>query len=206
MAEPYPASSMPDRDWWAALWPDPKATLRAMGVREGMTVLDLCCGDGLFTAPLAQLVDGQVHALDLDPVQIEAARAEVSRQGASVLRWITGDAGEVAHLLLDPVDYVLMANTFHGVPDKAGLVRAVKEVLKPGGRFGLLNWKPLAREATPFLGQPRGPRTDMRMPAETVASILKSQGLRPGPVLDVGPYHYALVAKWSCPGPQDRSG
>ena len=51
----FPATLMPDHDWWAALWPDPEATLRAIGVRPGMTVIDLCCGDGYFTAPLAKM-------------------------------------------------------------------------------------------------------------------------------------------------------
>ena len=57
MSANFPATSMPDRDWWAALWPDPEGVLRQVGVEPGMTVLDLCCGDGYFTAPLARLVE-----------------------------------------------------------------------------------------------------------------------------------------------------
>lgn len=57
---------MPDRDWWQALWPDPKRVLENIGVVRGMRVIDLCCGDGYFTAPMGQLVaDGAVFAVDL---------------------------------------------------------------------------------------------------------------------------------------------
>src|SRR3546814_5253049 len=77
---------MPDRDWWAALWPEPEATLRRMGIVPDMTVLDLCCGDGYFTAPLARLVGGKVCGLDLDPEMIRRAAAEAARQDATVSR------------------------------------------------------------------------------------------------------------------------
>ncbi len=74
MDDLFPATSMPDRDWWAALWPRPIDILERLGIRPGMTVLDLCCGDGYFTAPLAKLVDGRVYALDLDLEMIEQAK------------------------------------------------------------------------------------------------------------------------------------
>ena len=47
---------MPDREWWQALWPDPGRVLEDVGVGDGMRVVDLCCGDGYFTVPMAQLV------------------------------------------------------------------------------------------------------------------------------------------------------
>jgi SAM-dependent methyltransferase len=191
----YPASSMPDREWWTALWPDPESTLRGIGIREGITALDLCCGDGYFTAPMARLLKGQVYALDLNPELIQKAKAEVAEQRVSVLRWFTADASNLGSLLPEPVDYVLLANTFHGVPDKVALTCAVREVLKPDGRFGILNWKPLPRETTLVQGQPRGPRTDLRMPAEAVAQIMVAGGLGLEPIVDVGHYHYAVVAR-----------
>ncbi|MFJ6328677.1 MULTISPECIES: class I SAM-dependent methyltransferase [unclassified Rhizobium] len=77
----FPAASMPDRDWWAALWPDPGGIVQQLGIEPDMTVLDLCCGDGYFTAPLAKRVSGKVYALDFDPAMIDQARAEVVRQG-----------------------------------------------------------------------------------------------------------------------------
>ena len=51
----FPATTMPDADWWQALWLDPPKILVEMGVEPGMVAVDLCCGDGLFTVPLAHI-------------------------------------------------------------------------------------------------------------------------------------------------------
>src|SRR5260370_133903 len=56
----FRATSMPDPEWWQALWPDPGEVLRALGLGPGLAVVDLCCGDGRFTLPLARLA-GRVH-------------------------------------------------------------------------------------------------------------------------------------------------
>jgi ubiquinone/menaquinone biosynthesis C-methylase UbiE len=37
---------MPDKDWWHTLWPDPDGVVRALRIGQGMTVVDLGCGDG----------------------------------------------------------------------------------------------------------------------------------------------------------------
>jgi len=189
----FPATAMPDRDWWRTLWPDPEGTLRALGIAPEMTVLDLCCGDGWFTAPLAVLTGGKVYALDLDPAMLAAARAEVGTAGATVLGWIEGDASDLDKLLEEHVDYVLIANTFHGVPDQTALARAVAAVLKPDGRFAVVNWHARPREETPVLGQPRGPRTEMRKtPAETRAAV-EPAGFVLDKVVELPPYHYGAV-------------
>lgn len=189
----FTATSMPDRDWWSALWPDPENVLVKLGLQRGMTVLDLCCGDGYFTAPLAKLVGGQVYALDLLPEMIEAAKAEVARSGGTVLDWLCADAREIGHLLPGPVDYVLMANTFHGVPDQSGLAQAVKAVLRPKGRFGIVNWHAQPREETTVLDKPRGPATEMRMAPETVAEVIEPQGFYCVQQVSLPPYHYGMV-------------
>lgn len=51
-----------------------------------MTALDLCCGDGYFTVPLARMLHGQVYALDINPDLIEKAKAQAARQRTSVLQ------------------------------------------------------------------------------------------------------------------------
>jgi ubiquinone/menaquinone biosynthesis C-methylase UbiE len=184
---------MPDRDWWAALWPDPEATLRALGITPDMTVLDLCCGDGWFTAPLATLTGGRCYGLDLDPGMLAKARDEVTRAGARVAGWIEGDARDLPVLLAQKVDFVLIANTFHGVPDQTAQSAAVATVLNPGGLFAIVNWHAKPREETPVLGEPRGPRTEMRMTPKQTRAVVEPAGFQLKELVELPPYHYGAV-------------
>ena len=189
----FTGTGMPDRDWWSALWPDPEGVLRKLGVAPGMTVVDLCCGDGYFTAPLALLVEGRVYGVDLDPAMLEKARAEVARAGATVRAWIRADARDLAGLIPEKVDFVLIANTFHGVPDKTGLARGVAAVLKAGGTFAVVNWHPLPREKTVVLGEPRGPKTALRMAPDKVRAVVEPAGFDLDRVVELPPYHYGAL-------------
>jgi SAM-dependent methyltransferase len=140
-----------------------------------MEIVDLCCGDGLFTAPLS-LMCRRVIGIDLDPGMLEVARSQVAAVGATICELIEGDAYAVAELVDRPVDYVLIANTFRGVPDKPRLARGVAAIRKPDGRFAVINWHRRPREQT-TAGQPRGPRIDMRMEAADVAATVGPSGL-----------------------------
>jgi SAM-dependent methyltransferase len=193
MASMFPATSMPDRDWWAALWPDPAGLLCALGVRADMTALDLCCGDGYFTAPLARIAGGRVYALDLDPDMIAQARSEAAQQGVTVLEWITGDARDIAALIPEPVDFVLLANTFHGAPDKPALAKPVAAVLRPGGLFAIVNWHPRPREETTVLGVKRGPPAELRMSPASVRDAVEPAGFNLFRLVELPPYHYGAV-------------
>lgn len=189
----FPATAMPDRKWWTALWPDPENLVRSLGVEPSMVVVDLCCGDGYFTAPLARIVKGKVYGVDIDPAMLELARTELERAGATVLDLICADARDLLNLLPGKVDYVLIANTFHGVPDKAAMARVVAAVLNPGGQFAIVNWHPLPRERTVVLGQPRGPKTEMRMAPGDVRLVVEPAGFTLERVVELPPFHYGAV-------------
>ena len=193
----FPATAMPDKVWWSALWPNPDSTVRMLGIEAGMTVVDICCGDGHFTAPLAELVNGKVYALDIDPGMLNQARSEVARRGASVTEWFCADARDIAELVPHEIDYVLIANTFHGVPDKTALAQTVARVLKPGGRFAIVNWHPLPREQTTVLDKPRGPKTEMRMSLDDVRAVVEPAGFRLADLVELPPYHYGVVFRKS---------
>jgi ubiquinone/menaquinone biosynthesis C-methylase UbiE len=190
----FPAATMPDADWWQALWPDPAKVLAEMGVEPGMVAVDLCCGDGLFTVPLVSIAK-RVYAIDIDPAVLDRARARVAAAGAANCEFVVADAMAVAAVVPERVDYVCLANTFHGVPDQLGLAHAVAVMLKPKGQFGIVNWHRRPREETVVLGKPRGPKTEMRMEPNDVAAIIKPAGLFLNRMVDLPPYHYGVVFK-----------
>ena len=188
----FPATAMPDADWWQALWPDPRSVLVQMGVEVGSVVVDLCSGDGLFTAPLCGLAS-RVYAIDIDPKMLDRARTLVAEANASNCEFIVADAMDIQAIVPELVDYVFLANTFHGVPNKEGLARAVAAILKPHGWFGIVNWHRRPREETVVLGQPRGPKTETRMEPDEVARAIGPAGLRRSRIVELPPYHYGVI-------------
>jgi len=57
----------PDWDWWGRLWPTPGATLRALGVESGQSVVEIGAGNGYFALPAARITaPAPVYALDID--------------------------------------------------------------------------------------------------------------------------------------------
>ena len=158
-----------------------------------MTVVDLCCGDGYFTAPLAALVRGKLYALDLDPTLLARAKDEARRQAVGVRRWICADARHIDRVLGEKVHFVLLANTFHGVGEKTALARAVAAVLHPRGLFAVVNWHPLPRERTRVLGQPRGPSSELRMSIPQVRQAVEPAGFALQDHVELPPFHYGAV-------------
>jgi SAM-dependent methyltransferase len=188
----FPTTTMPDPEWWQVLWPDPAKVLNDIGVRPRMAVIDLCCGDGLFTVPLARIAR-IVYAIDLDPAMLDCARVVVAAAGQTNCHFILADAMTVGAVVSEPVDYVFLANTFHGVPDQTGLAQAVAAILKAQGQFAVINWHRYPREETVVLGQPRGPQTEMRIEAREVAALVEPAGLVLTRILEFPPYHYGAV-------------
>ena len=113
--------------------------------------------------------------------------------GAANCEFFRADAYNVADVVPRPVDFVLLANTFHGVPDKVRLARAVAAVLRPAGRAAIVNWHRRPREETVVLGQPRGPKSEMRMTPKQVQAVIEPAALRHARTLELPPYHYGMV-------------
>ena len=187
----FQGTEMPNAGWWEALWPDPAGVLAAVGLRPRMDVIDLCSGDGWFTLQIAK-VARHVCAIDIDPNLLEVARHRLAENGLTNCDFVPGDAFDIAKLTA-PADFVFLANAFHGVLGRTRLAEAVRTALKPDGSFVIVNWHNLPREETPVLGEPRGPKTELRMsPEETIKSV-EAGGLKLKKTVEVPPYHYGVV-------------
>jgi SAM-dependent methyltransferase len=189
----FEGTGMPDPGWWEALWPDPAKVLRDVGVTPGMDVVDLCSGDGWITFPLSKIAR-HVIAIDIDRKLLDAAKVRFDeRGGAPNVTLLAADAYDLRKHIRTPVDFVFLANAFHGVPDQPRLAQAVHDILKPGGLFSIVNWYARPREETTVLGEPRGPATQLRMtPEQTIVSVVPS-GLKFRNRVEVSPYHYCAV-------------
>lgn len=185
----FPATTMPNSEWWRTLWPNPSCVLRKLCFKPKMSAVDLCCGDGHFTHAMADMLKDRVYGLDIDPYMLEAARSRNLKN----VQWIEADARSLAQKIPEPVDVVYMANTFHGVLEPTEMARIVGEVLKPGGMFIVVNWHVAHPEETKVLGRARGPRQSLRMSPVETAQKVEPAGLGLIRVVELGPYHYGAI-------------
>jgi ubiquinone/menaquinone biosynthesis C-methylase UbiE len=134
-----------------------------------------------------------VVAIDIDGKLLDLARLRLAENGITNCDYVAGDAYDLAKLITDPFDFVFLANAFHGVPDRPRLARAVQATLRQGGRFAIVNWHQRPREETTILGEPRGPKTELRLsPDQTIAAV-EAAGLKLDRLVELPPYHYGVV-------------
>ena len=89
--------------------------------------------------------------------------------------------------LFSPVfDFLLLANIIHGTKNKVRLLKKAADMLRPNGVVAILNWN---------VGKtPRGPPMRMRPTKNETVELLNEAGYVTPIVVDVPPYHYAVVA------------
>ena len=188
----FEGTEMPNAGWWEALWPNPAGVLANVGVKPNMIVMDLCSGDGWFTLQIAKLVK-HVVAIDIDANLLKVARHRLAESGVTNCDFVAGDAYDLDRLWPRAVDFVFLANAFHGVPDRQRLARSVHDALAPSGLFAVVNWHQRPREETTILGEPRGPRTELRMSPDQTARAVEASGLKLTRIVEMPPYHYGAV-------------
>ncbi|QLH76644.1 class I SAM-dependent methyltransferase [Halosimplex rubrum] len=188
-------TGQPDWDWWSRLWPTPGATLRKLGLASGESVAEVGCGSGYFALPAARIAEPEpVYAIDLDASLLDELDSLAEQQDIENVVPIHGDARNLTGVLPEPVTTLVVANTFHGVDDQAGLVEQAFEAIESGGRLIVVNWHERPRETTTVGGDPRGPPTGLRMtPEETEAAVLSTASFERDRQVELPPYHYALV-------------
>jgi protein-L-isoaspartate O-methyltransferase len=188
----FKGTEMPTAGWWEALWPEPAMVLAQVGITAGMNVIDLCSGDGWFTLQIARLAR-EVTSIDIDRSFLDLARVRLTENGIANCMFVEGNADDVDRLIAQPVDFVFMANAFHGVPEGTRLARAAAKALVPEGHFAIVNWHARPREQTTILGEPRGPATELRMTPEATRVAVEPAGFELHRLVELPPYHYGAI-------------
>jgi SAM-dependent methyltransferase len=134
----------------------------------GARVLDLCCGPGVFSVPLA-LRGHRVTGVDLSPAMLDRARKHAADSGAEVA-YVRADAR--AYEAPGAFDVVLNMFTsfgyFEDPVDNARVLRTMYSCLAPGGTLvlDLAGKELLARKVTPPKVVRRG--EDLMVQTDTV--------------------------------------
>jgi sarcosine/dimethylglycine N-methyltransferase len=110
---------------------------RAAGVDSRTRVLDLCCGSGGPALHLARQTACQIVGVDRSSEATYLARTSAEHQGLDRRATFIAAEALCPPIDADSFDVVLLYETMLAFEDKRRLVRVVRKLLRPGGRFGL---------------------------------------------------------------------
>jgi len=119
--------------------PEAESFVARMELEPGARVLDIACGTGNVTIPLARR-GARATGLEMMPHLLEEARARAAREGLP----IRFDEGFAETLPYPDGSFDVLVSMF-GImfsPLPATVVSEMARVLRPGGRLALANWTP----------------------------------------------------------------
>ena len=126
-------------DNWIRRWLQNPQKILGAYIKEGMTVLDVGCGPGLFSIEMAKMVgeSGRVIAADLQEGMLQKLRDKIKGtelEGRFTLHKCEEDKTGVS----ENVDFILLFYMVHEVPKKEDFFNEIVNILKPDGQIFII--------------------------------------------------------------------
>ena len=118
-----------------------EALMHSLGVKEGLSVLDLGCGDGTTALPAARL-GANVLGVDIARNLVDAGNRRAREAGLTNIRFQEGDASELGDVQDRSFDLVVSIFGAMFAPKPFEVAKQIVRVTRPGGRIVMGNWIP----------------------------------------------------------------
>lgn len=176
-------SGMPDEAFWESLF-DVPLVLSRLGINEHLgDVVELGCGYGTFSIPIARTIHGTLYTFDIDPTMVTRTiqRGEELPNGKLVCE--ARDLMEQGFGVTG-TDAALLFNILH-CQEPVKLLRIAADSVRPGGLVLVIHWR--------YTETPRGPDLSIRPQPEQIIRWGNEASLQlAGEVNDLPPWHYGL--------------
>ncbi len=168
---------------------DPGILWAKLDLPQGITFLDLGCGQGNYSLAAADRIGpyGVVYAVDLWEEGIAALKDRAAREGRANLKPLAAPAGQVP-LESGSVDVGLMATVLHDLVEAgtaAGALAEVTRVIKPGGVLAIVEFDKI--------DGPPGPPRHIRLDPAEVEALVAPYGFARQQTVKLGPYNYLIT-------------
>jgi ubiquinone/menaquinone biosynthesis C-methylase UbiE len=150
------------------LWQLPDRVIAALNLKSGQIVADIGAGTGYFSVRLAKSnASPKVYAADIEPEMVSYLRERAAKEGLNNLIAVQAAADQPN--LPEPVDLILIVDTYHHIGDREAYFRRLAKSMKPGGRVVIIDFKP---------DSPEGPPKEFRFPLERFKSEMGKAGYK----------------------------
>ncbi len=116
--------------------------LANLGVKPGMTICDMGCGNGFYALQLAKMVgqDGQILAVDVQPQMLYMLRERMEAGDVDNVTPILGSLHD-PHLPEGTVDLALLVDVYHEFSHPEQMLAGLRRSLAPGGLIVLVEFR-----------------------------------------------------------------
>ena len=168
---------------------DPGALWAELNLPQGITFLDLGCGQGNYSLAAASHIGptGVVYAVDLWEEGLVALKERAALEGRTNLKPLAAPAGQVP-VESNSVDVGLMATVLHDLVEAgtaAGALAEVARVIKAGGRLAIVEFDKI--------DGPPGPPRHIRLDPAEVEALVAPCGFARQKTVKLGPYNYLIT-------------
>ena len=168
-------------------WQDPEKILSAIGLEEGMTFIDVGCGEGYFALPAARRVGQDGKSMPSISIPMRWPGCGSTRQpGGSHNLSAEVRAAEEAVACEGCADIVFFGIDLHDFADPVTSAAEREKMLRPSGRLIDLDWNDIPMDF--------GPPAEKRFSIEKARSLIESAGFTIQSVEEASPYHYLITA------------
>lgn len=179
-------SGMPDESYWNTLFDMPRIVdwLDLKSVTGPM--VEIGCGYGTFTVPVAAGTLNHVYAFDVEPSMIAATGSNIRRAGLVNVDIIRRDVvSDGTGLEAGSAAMVLLFNILHFKKRRVLLEEAAR-IIRPDGVVAIIHW----RKDIPT---PRGPEIDSRPDTQIILDEIPGLNLSySGDSRILEPYHWGM--------------
>ena len=150
-------------------WQRPTEIIQALAIKPGDTVAEIGCGSGYFSLKLSSAVGkaGRVYAEDIRRLPLVFLWFRTILKNDPNIRVVHGEEGD-PHLRAQPVNEVLIANTYHELTDPQAILAYLRQALISGGRLVVVDRAPNSRR------RDEDPLAEHEISAERAASELRA--------------------------------
>jgi ubiquinone/menaquinone biosynthesis C-methylase UbiE len=116
--------------------------LATLGVKPGMRVCDMGCGNGFYSLQMAKMVGekGHVYGVDIQPEMLKMLNERADAAGIANVSPILGTFVD-PRLPKEEIDLILLVDVYHEFSYPEQMLARMRESLAPGGRIVLVEYR-----------------------------------------------------------------
>ena len=116
--------------------------LTNLGVKRGMTICDMGCGNGFYTLQLAKMTgeQGRVYAVDIQGEMLKMLKGRAEEQNVRNITPVLSTASD-PKLPKGKIDLILLVDVYHEFSHPEEMLAAMREALSPEGVCALVEFR-----------------------------------------------------------------